>query len=526
MLKEFLKKYLLFYSLANLLFVKQWLILFENSSTFLFESVSAYRATFLSIHILIVLFSFVLYLIHYFFSKSKHFEILFLVFLLFFEFFVLNNFRLSRVLPRDEMKGLAVVCFLLINFVFFKIRSPKKMVEMLGLLALPFAFLTALRSMDRLIHLFPEKNYKEVLTRRNGKKPKVFYFLFDMWDYHVTFENQKTKSFMPFLQELKKSTVSATQSLPPAFWTPLSISSSLYGASIQGISSQMGKQQFLLKTCGMGEVRHHDLISVFEELKTSHHKKVAAVGWHLPYCQMFGVDLDYCYRLSLFHRLKMPFDQDLVVSLKHQLLELSWVRNYQPEIFQKNYEEYSRLTENLIRNPNLDFVFIHYSFPHEPFKYDSFQKKWKRESSRPLDYWDNLGLVDETLKKIKAWMTLAGIWDESTILFTSDHGVFRTKLNKNHKKVLVDENYNEIETENFSDYDFRIPFLLKFPHQKNGFSTAAPYNSVLNKELVLGLMNQTIQSPADFEKWVIQKQPEVEKAKVCLNSYNQDENFH
>jgi hypothetical protein len=63
--------------------------------------------------------------------------------------------------------------------------------------------------------------------------------------------------------------------------------------------------------------------------------------------------------------------------------------------------------------------FPHYPVPHEPFIYSHITGTML---SANTSYDGNLTLADHTLAELRARMTFDGVWDDSILLLTSDHG--------------------------------------------------------------------------------------------------------
>ena len=103
---------------------------------------------------------------------------------------------------------------------------------------------------------------------------------------------------------------------------------------------------------------------------------------------------------------------------------------------------------------------LHWNIPHLPGIYNREMNHitWDGASN----YFDNLELVDAAIGEVRAAMTAAGLWDDTSIIVTSDHPL----------RASVWEPTNEWTTEEASLAAQRrsktVPFLIKLAGRTDG----------------------------------------------------------
>lgn len=123
------------------------------------------------------------------------------------------------------------------------------------------------------------------------------------------------------------------------------------------------------------------------------------------------------------------------------------------------------------------FIYIHYIDPHDPYlppkKYDIFQGPLKsreypaKQVKLMARYDGEIRYVDKSVGEILDWMKSNGLYDDSIILITSDHGEqFKERGSQGHVDKL-----NSEET--------HVPFLLKAREQKGQITLPISHVDIL-----------------------------------------------
>ena len=116
---------------------------------------------------------------------------------------------------------------------------------------------------------------------------------------------------------------------------------------------------------------------------------------------------------------------------------------------------------------------MHLPVPHAPHAYDRKTGTFTLGNSPIAGYIDSLALLDRSVGELRRAMENAGVWDSTTVLFTSDHG------------------YRDAEALDGKS-DPRIPYILKLASQKEGVEYTQEFNTVLTADLLLGVLRGEI----------------------------------
>jgi hypothetical protein len=218
----------------------------------------------------------------------------------------------------------------------------------------------------------------------------------------------------------------------------------------------------------------------------------SVVGWYLPYCGIFAADLSDCYWEAIDTRVK-GFDPRFSTSLLSELRSLSPLEERQRHLGRYQRLEREALTDAI--DPGLNLVLLHMPVPHEPAIYDrkagqltifNFHRDW---------YLDNLALADRTLGDLRRAMEKAGVWDSSTILVTSDHGLRWYAGWSEHTSPLV-------------------PYLLKLPGQREARPYTDPVHTILTADLIEAVLSGEVKDPDQAVTWLDQRTRPPEAPKL------------
>jgi hypothetical protein len=94
--------------------------------------------------------------------------------------------------------------------------------------------------------------------------------------------------------------------------------------------------------------------------------------------------------------------------------------------------------------------------------------------------------MDNTLREIRKKMEASGEWEKTAVLVSADHAVHRYRSWAGPRET----------------YDTRIPFVLKLPFQKQPARYESPFNSILQRRLILGLLSGELSSPERVAHWI------------------------
>jgi hypothetical protein len=318
-------------------------------------------------------------------------------------------------------------------------------------------------------------------------RPRVVWIIFDELDYRLLFPDRPSSVLMPEFDKLREQSLNATDAMSPARDTSVSVPSLLTGRQFVATKGY-GPATLYARQSAPSEMQPIDLNStIFSDVR-QRGGNVAVVGWYLPYCRMFSASLSACSWYDNGNVLNITgdgVDQNLLYQTRG-LFETSLFSPFGQTLTLKHA---IRMVQNFRRdallvaaNPAFDLVFLHYPVPHAPHPYDRFNGTFSRTNAGFEGYSDSLALTDILLGELRAEMTRAHLWDDATILATSDHP-YRESTHFDGKA------------------DPRVPFLLKFPNQNNSVAYDRPLHTIATRDLLNSIFRSEVSSPEAAIEW-------------------------
>ena len=146
--------------------------------------------------------------------------------------------------------------------------------------------------------------------------------------------------------------------------------------------------------------------------------------------------------------------------------------------------------KQIVANPNIELALIHMPFPHNPYLYDATSKEFGSGST----YFDNLILTDNFLGEIRQTMEKSNLWNESTVIVSSDH---QWRINEYRDSLTQLEREITKETEHP-----QIPFFIKLSGSQQPLVYEKPFNTVITANLILALMRGEISTTEETKNWL------------------------
>jgi arylsulfatase A-like enzyme len=202
---------------------------------------------------------------------------------------------------------------------------------------------------------------------------------------------------------------------------------------------------------------------------------------------LFDEELNRCYHESMDTRV-LDSEPSLAASLASQLQTLSPL-----ELRQRQLGRYLAMQEEArkaVADPRLGLVVLHLTVPHEPAIYRRDKGELTLFNFRSVWYFDNLALADRALGELRREMEHAGLWDQSTVIVTSDHPL--------RWYAMLDETV-----------DPRVPFLVKMAGQRQGMVYQPPLRSLVAHDLTLAVLRGELSQPEPVMRWFDQRQAPV-----------------
>jgi len=285
------------------------------------------------------------------------------------------------------------------------------------------------------------------------KNQKVFILLFDEFDQFIF--NKNYEKFTNIKKFYETSYVNKNL-YSPAKFTMDSIPAILTGNSTKRTIIKNGNLYFQNLKNEQIQFNHENSLFNIDNISYS------IFGFYHPYCKILKAQT--CYDKYGFKKSKINFKTSL--DYFSRTLFIDRLINVKPILdrFFKDDQDLSKqdkslefdhlfskfMMENSLNflKSNNDIIYVHYPYPHPPFKKNIIKLEKKNETLS--NYEKNLFLVDHTFSLIEKFLN---DYEESLLIVLSDHWHKDVSLNKAlptvfFSKIIGDNNYIEDNREN------------------------------------------------------------------------------
>jgi hypothetical protein len=345
---------------------------------------------------------------------------------------------------------------------------------------------------------------------------RVIWMLFDEFDQRLAFELHKPKVDFSNLERLRSESMVADYARQTAPWTTLALPSILSG-QIFSRAELIDADTLRVYHEGSNQgTNWRDQPNVFKKARAMG-KNAEIVGWHHPYCRVFGDMTVRCTEVPSGHptgallRETSVADEGVPHAVKFLLgLQLGNVLDmlhwgyeessengrdgYVQRRQQKQYFRIRDLAYAQAADPQIDFLFIHFPLPHLFAIYNREGQNFDLNDS--LNYADNLALVDRTVGEMRKAIEQAGLWDSTSILITSDHGL-RPDLWRGRMGWTP-----ELEQLTGGRQSESVPFIVKLAGENRGATYERAFSSVVASDLVLAMLSGDVTTPQSAAAWL------------------------
>jgi len=329
--------------------------------------------------------------------------------------------------------------------------------------------------------------------------PHVVWVIFDEWDNYLTFHQRPPGIDLPAIDRFASESVHATNVLPPATMTVVSVPSLLTGRTFVEATPR-NYQELMLTTESKQTVPFREQDTIFAAARHSG-MNVGIVGWFLPYCRLIPECTVCEWHAGMGIAGRMQYEdpqsvgllmaQDLNIQVKEIPLFYRFGIEVDTPIHQKLHgRTYNQVHQDMARaltDRRLNFLFVHMSVPHGPMIYSAAEEKIT--TGAKLNYADNLRLTDRTVAGIRQILEQAGMWDSSIVLLSSDHPL-RVRY------------YQRRFIPNYAQQHNEVPYLLKMPGQKTGITYNQGMHEIVTKQLLLAILSREVTTPDQVMAWL------------------------
>lgn len=341
-----------------------------------------------------------------------------------------------------------------------------------------------------------------------GAPPRrVLWMVFDEWDYRLTFEDRPAGVAMPEVDRFRAGAVSATTAVPPTGDTLSSIPAMLTGERVWSAYPE-GPSTLRLAIRGRREhASFREMETVFDRARALG-AQTAVAGWFHPYSRVVGHSLTRCYWESLASvGVFYPKESHLGT----RMLDLFWWSatslpfvseplELKRFVHQRSaVEDHHGILEagrRVAADPNLQFVFIHWSIPHLPAVIDA--ETGAPEPGPEDGYADNLVALDRSFGEIRRELERSGLWDTTVVCLTSDH-MARWPRWRSRPHWLGPDDLQLVAARSV---DWRVPLLVRLPGEVSGRTFERRFEIVETHGLLLAALQGEVTTHDDVVAWL------------------------
>ena len=318
---------------------------------------------------------------------------------------------------------------------------------------------------------------------------RVLWFVCDEWDYRLSFIDRDPKLQLPEIDRLRQESIFAVNAYPPGPETPISIPGYYTGRLVERVRYN-GPSDLEVRYRGAAAAVPWGSQPNYFERARQLGVNTALIEWFHPTCRVLD-GLTFCewWELGMQHNSMGARFRELLPNQTRSLFETNLLSLFGQSLPAKQHiRTYNAIVQEGIRvaqDPRYGFTIVHLPIPHAPFVFDRRNGQFTLRNSPIRGYLDHLALLDRTIGQIRRALESSGVWDKTTIVFTSDHSY--------REAALLD-----------GKSDRRIPYLVKMAGQSQGAVYSQPFNTVLTGDLLLATLRGQMQTPDAAIRWLDQ----------------------
>jgi hypothetical protein len=349
------------------------------------------------------------------------------------------------------------------------------------------------------------------------RRPRFLWLIMDEFDKHLAFEVNPPPVELPELRRLIVESLVADNAEQVQNYTLAAIPSLLTGVELAEVNA-VDPNTLMVTPPGQGhgsDLREYP--NVFRRA-AKYGIDSAIAGWYHPYCRVLGDQVARCFaeaarqspalQLASYARSHSWWRSILFLSgvQGEQVLSLATgeplnglLRLQSLEMQKEMQRQYFTIRDHAFQaaaDPAIELGYFHFPTPHMLPIYNRRKRSFELEDS--LNYFDNLALVDRTIGELRARLEAEGLWERTTLLITSDHGL-RPGLWRGG--IGWDSLTESLIAEQDPD-DLSVPFILKVAGDAEAVKVDTPFSTLLSSDLALAVLTGEIKSNAQAAAWI------------------------
>lgn len=340
---------------------------------------------------------------------------------------------LQPLLRELRAAGVVLLAALALGCVVWWARPIARGLAMIFLALSPFMLIT----IGRGVWTIATTNFEGFADRlasapeKRGSAQRVVLIVFDELDGNVAFHKRPHDLELPEFDALRREAVFFDSAYAPASSTLPSMMSLLYGEIVKDVQR---------RTASVAEielvsqpVRTDSAPNLFSRAAGRGYR-AAMAGLYLPYCRM-GFPMAQCQWQPMINGGSITGERrSLAGTLVRQVASVTPLYNRITHI--RRTRDLKQAAIRFSTDSTLDLVVAHLPVPHSPTIFDRGSGRYRITDFTLGGYVDNVALADRILGEIRREMSIAGVWDRTTVIVTSDHP-WRQRTNSDARIPLI-----------------------------------------------------------------------------------------
>lgn len=359
-------------------------------------------------------------------------------------------------------------------------------------------------------------------VRADGQR--FIWIIFDEMDQRIAFNERPVSLELPELDRLRGESLEARRATQTAGFTGLAMPILISGRSYRESEIKGASRLDVIPEDSSERLDWAQEHTVFNRAREMN-LNAAIVGWYHPYCRIFGSLLVDCFATATSHAgrallREQHASQEGVVSMTGLLFRLqlenlkdmyrfdgfSGSENLKDAYLQRQQQqEYFQIREHAYTDaldPRIGFLLLHFPTPHMYAIYNRWRRDFTLDST--IDYLDNLALVDRTLGELRVELETAGLWDQTSLLITADHG-FRPDMWRGHYGWT-----QNMETVSAKGPSPLVPFILKLAGKHDHIVVDRSFSNIVSTDLAMAVVGGQISTASQAADWIERRARDAE----------------
>lgn len=390
-------------------------------------------------------------------------------------------------------------------FAFLRPHKASRLMLQIFLWSWPILAVVLFQAARETLLRYPAATYRDrALAQPFPNPPKgvrVVWIIFDELSPEMAFGNHPQSPPLANLGRLKDTSFFATAAKAPGEATLISMPGLILGEPVIEAIARGPNALYLRTRSRSKPVPWSAFPSVFDDARELGFN-TALLGWYHSYGRLLNRSPTYCFWTPQWLRAgveeeftQAAFAYSMWDRARPQFAAVPGA-GHLPGVLSGVYERrekiklFSLLLARALEwaaDPSIGLVLIHLPVPHPPSIYSP--SEGALTPSGRMGYLDNVVLADRAMGLLRRSIEEAGLWNQSAILVSADHG-WRTSFWRNSPGWTATE-----EAASHSNTS-AVPFLLKLPGQTSGAVYKKALPTVVTRRLIMETLSGRLADPA------------------------------